>query len=205
MKRASSVILLISVLLTVALCLPISATEDGAQTESEENIVQSDVLSFSCTYDDISKKVTVNGTINHDAFASHKESTLLIFLVPPGMSEYDVALADGAEPLAQTGASVNFGFSFKANGFADRFSRYAIFLKSPDGELTLGTQAQYAEAKEAGQIVDDVEPVHVIRHVDAQLAVFLSGPGVIIAIHVVSGNGSGILADHKLRGVVHLT
>ena len=145
MKRIGALVLLISILLTVVLCLPISATEALAEEETEEKIIQNDVLSFSCTYDDVSKKVTVNGTINHDTFASHKESTLLIFLVPPGMSEYDVALADGAEPLAQTGASVNFGFSFKADGFVDRYSRYAIFLKSPDGELTLGTQAQYAE------------------------------------------------------------
>ncbi len=149
-KKYCAVALLMSMILSCFALIPAFAEDvvtEAEIIEEQNNNVDGygDILSFSCVYDAESKKVTVKGTMNHDVFASHKDASLLVFLIPPGMSEYDVANAENAEPLAQTNASVNFGFSFKTTAFADRYSKYAIFLRSPGGELILGTKAQFAE------------------------------------------------------------
>ncbi len=127
-------------------------TIDGLQTtvtDSEDDAVSQgtveDILSFSCIYDAKTNKINISGTMKHDAFASHRNSTLAIYQIPPGKSENDVINDKNSVPLTETGISVSFGFTFNAQTIADRYSRYAVFLRTPEGELILGTLAQYAE------------------------------------------------------------
>ncbi len=113
--------------------------EDSATDEFK------DALSFSCYYDAESKKISVTGSMHYESFAEHKNSKLLIYAVPPGASEYDVAKT--AEPLAEADVSIRFDFTFSLKEFLDRYSRYAVFLRTAEGELVLGTEAQYPEVE----------------------------------------------------------
>ena len=160
MKRVLSVLLLIAVFVPMfATLFTVSAQEaeasetpDTVQLESINDSVNAeseveDILYFSCVYDAENKTVNVSGTMKHDAFAEHNNSSLEIFLIPPGKTEYEVANDPTVEPIAQTSVSIKFGFNFKATRLVDRYSRYAIFLKSPEGERILATEAQYAEVQ----------------------------------------------------------
>ena len=138
MKRAVA-IFLISVMLTAGLLLPVSAVSDDGRTATEG------ILSFTCTYNSDTHKVAVSGNMDHDAFASHKDSALVIYSIPPGASAYQVASDPDSSPLAETSVSIRFGFTFSVDSIIDRYSRYAVFLRSSDGTLTLAAEPHYPE------------------------------------------------------------
>ena len=162
MKRYTSVILLIALLLS-AFSLPVAAenetvdstviseiTDTTVSSEDEEKEADDekhlvDIASFNCTYDVDKKRIKLSGTLESKVFADRSDSTIVIYAVPPGASEYDVVADGNSECLAEAPISIKFDFSFKASRIIDRYSRYAVFLRSPDGEYTLTTEAQYPE------------------------------------------------------------
>lgn len=152
MKRSISIIILLAMLLSLPFFSLISSATEANAADNEASAGK-DVLSFSCVYNAESKKVTVSGTMNHDAFATYNNSSLVIYSIPPGMSEYEVAADKESKPLAETAVSIRFGFTFGISDLTDLYSRYAVFLRSEDGELTLGTAAQYAEV--SAEVAED--------------------------------------------------
>ncbi len=161
MKRFFAVILLlVIVFMTNVSALTVFAeTLTEASEETEANDVSKDlvedILSFSCKYDKETKKVNIMGTMDHDAFTTHKDSSIEIYSIPPGSSEYDVVTKEGVAPLEKISMTVSFDFTFKANDVADIYSKYAIFLRSPDGKLTLGANAQLAEVESSYEYKND--------------------------------------------------
>lgn len=147
MKRIFCMALAIVMLLLI--CSPsvlVYAEENDLAASDESTSAEvEDALSFSCSYDTESRRVSISGTMRYETFAKHKKSQILIYAVPPGASEYDVAKK--SEPIAVADATIRFNFSFKPDDLLGRYSRYAIFLRAADGTLTLGTEAQYPEVE----------------------------------------------------------
>lgn len=147
------IIALILMLLTVfySCSFLVHAEESGTRDKLSSSIniqneIQSkDILSFSCRYQPETKTVNVKGTMNYDAFAIYGDSTLVIYAIPLGKNEIDVVEDENAIPIAEAPVSITFAFSFKLSSTVDRYSRYAIFLRSKNGEYILTTEAQYAE------------------------------------------------------------
>ena len=161
MKRYICLILLLAVFLS-AFSLPVAAADkasddallsentNGADsTEKDEETANDnkldDVASYNCIYDVEAKRIKLSGTLQSAVFADRSDSTIAVYAVPPGSSEYDVVADRGSKCLAEAPISIKFEFSFKASRIIDRYSRYAIFLRSPEGEYTLTTEAQYPE------------------------------------------------------------
>ena len=156
MKNVISVFLLLAVLLS-AFSLPMSAQSaeassnidaTGETAEAVSKDLQThtdDMVSYSCVYDTEAKRVRLIGTLNSDLFANQSDSVLVVFAVPPGETEYEALESDKNQPLAEAPVSIKFEFSFKATDIIDRYSRYAVFLRSSNGEYTLTTEAQYPE------------------------------------------------------------
>lgn len=117
--------------------------ESAEKTESEEEIV--DIAAFSCVYDAEVKRVKLSGTLKSDVFADHSDCTLAVYAIPFGMSEHEVIANKKSRCLAEAPVSIKFEFSFRASNILDRYQRYAVFLRSPSGEYTLTTEAQYPE------------------------------------------------------------
>ena len=159
MKRYISLFLLIAVFLSV-FSLPVAAESetlddavaseksDSTEIAEDQEAAQESVLdiaSYNCTYDTEAKRVKLSGTLQSEVFADRSDSTIAVYAVPPGASEYEIVESGESRCLAEAPVSIKFEFSFKANRIIDRYSRYAIFLRSPDGEYTLTTEAQYPE------------------------------------------------------------
>ena len=159
MKRYISLFLLIAVFLSV-FSLPVAAESetlddavaseksDSTEIAEDQEAAQESVLdiaSYNCTYDTEAKRVKLSGTLQSEVFADRSDSTIAVYAVPPGASEYEIVASGDSRCLAEAPVSIKFEFSFKANRIIDRYSRYAIFLRSPDGEYTLTTEAQYPE------------------------------------------------------------
>ena len=122
---------------------PSTTTKTDIQDTNE--VIIEDILSFSCYFDTKTQSVNIKGTMNHDAFTSHRNSIFVIYAIPPGRDEIDVLNDESIKPIAEAEASISFAFSFKTSNLIDRYSRYAIFMRSPEGEYTLTTKSQYAE------------------------------------------------------------
>ena len=160
MKRYICIILLVALFIS-AFSLPVAAENEPTEeisasgsTESPEEIGQKDeiaqngvvdIASYNCTYDTEAKRIKLSGTLQSEVFADRSGSTIAVYAVPPGASEYDVVADDSSKCLAEAPVSIKFEFSFRVSRIIDRYSRYAIFLRSPDGEYTLTTEAQYPE------------------------------------------------------------
>lgn len=172
MKKIISIILIISTLLFATSFLAYGKeseieTDCGNELESESEsqandviegqanapissapsiaLKPEDVLSYSCYYDVASNKINIKGTMNYDAFAIYRNSTLAIYEIPIGKSESDVINDKTLKPIAEAPISITFAFSFKASNIINRYSKYAIFIKTEEGEHILTTEAQYAE------------------------------------------------------------
>lgn len=149
MKRFVSMLLIIimaffssfSTFLTFAEESETSANPADSEEAKDETV--EDLLSFSCVYDAESNKISINGAMQYEALAEHKKSKLLIYSVPPGASEYEVAKKE--KPITETAVSIRFDLTFSQKDFLGRYSKYAIFLRTADGKLILGTEAQYPE------------------------------------------------------------
>lgn len=122
----------------------VSEETADVSTEKESEVVEN-LISYSCYFDTETQLVNIKGTMNHDAFTSHRNSVLVIYAVPPGREEHDVLLDENIKPIAEAAVSITFAFSFELSNLIERYSRYAIFMRSPDGEYTLTTKAQYPE------------------------------------------------------------
>ncbi len=149
MKRFLSVLIIVATLMAFfPFALPVFSESFSESTNgdlSNEDI--RDILKFSCTYNPENGYISVHGTMDHDAVSQHVNSTIEIYEIPAGMSEYQVASAHNSVPVAKITASMKFDFTFEAGSVDRRYSRYAIFLRSKEGKLTLGTEAQFAEVE----------------------------------------------------------
>ena len=150
MKRYISLILC-AFILFVSFSLPIYAVNDDNPEQS--NLLE-DALSYTCSYDIEAKRVKVSGTMNSEIFRDYSDWTLCVFKLPFGKNESDIISDISAKPIAETMVSIKFDFSFKAEDVADRYSRYAIFLRSPQNEYVLTTEAQYPEVNSTVPIFD---------------------------------------------------
>ncbi len=142
MRKICALLLAISTL-SLIFVLPISVFAENAKLS--ENDTLEDVLFYTCTYNPETEKITISGSVNYDAFAQYQKSTLDIYLVPAGQNEYTVANNKANKPLASVDISVNFEFTFNATNVKQKYSRYAIFIRSSEGEITLGAAPQYPQ------------------------------------------------------------
>jgi len=149
-KKILSVFVLLCIL-CVNVVLPSYAIDDADTNDSsqtpKENETLSDVLTYTCIYDVEEKRVRLSGSIDNRLFGKYGDCTLCVYAVPVGVTEQEVAADPEAKPLAETAASIKFEFSFKADKIKYRYSRYAIFFRSPDGLMTLAANAQYPEVE----------------------------------------------------------
>lgn len=181
-KNVRSLICLLTVIVMMINlnCFTVFAsTQENGLAEADTDASIKDVLSFTCVYNAETKKVTVSGSMHHEAFAEHNNSTLVIYAIPPGMTEQQVADNSEMSPLAEAEVSIRFGFTFNANNIVDIYSRYAIFLRSTDGALTLGTEAQYPELEVNVERVDDGSAFKGVMAPSASFAASVA-PGITV-------------------------
>ena len=165
MKKTS--IKIISMILLIAVFFSFSAFFTFAETpkatiadnieisNKNSNVLHAEnILSFSCLYNPQLKTVNIKGTMNYDAFASYGNSTILIYMIPAGKTENDVINDGSSVPISESPVSITFAFSFKISSIEERYCRYAVFLKSANGEYTLTTEAQYAETDAPFKLID---------------------------------------------------
>ncbi len=152
-------LLLTAIMILTSFSLPIYALDVNSEISDNENGVDAveweHSIRYTCIYDADSKRVKVSGTLDSAVFADYSDWTLCVYAIPAGRTEEDIMSDPNAKPLAEAMVSIKFEFAFKADETVDRYSLYAIFLKSPQNELILTTEAQYPEVASSFEYADD--------------------------------------------------
>lgn len=145
MKKLIPILLALCIVFS---CVPLTVfaedTPEDATAGSHKDL-DDNALSFSCTYNADTGVINVAGTVNHDIMVMHNNYTLEVYAVLPGEDTENVVGAEDREPLATALISIKFQFSLTIKETIEKYSRYALALRSPEGEVLLHTDAKYPE------------------------------------------------------------
>ncbi len=139
------------------ICVPfVSAEETDTEIGQETNTNEKDMLSeFSCRYDRSERKIVVAGIVRHEVLISHRQYFLDVYRILPGEDYESIVFSSNKKPLVSTEISVRFEFSLDAESILERFSHYAVVLRSPEGERILAAKPQRAEVEGGYEYVSD--------------------------------------------------
>ena len=97
-----------------------------------------------CTVDDNSNLVVIQGSIKHSVLIGNRDSKIAVYRFDPWT---DVASAlSEAEPYALSDMSISFNFKLPGATLLHRTSLYAVALISPEGTATLISAPTYPDA-----------------------------------------------------------
>lgn len=136
MKRKISLLMFILILLS---CL---APLVCAVSDSRTNVF-SDAVSYTCTLDEVTGKIVVSGTVNHDVMTKYPGYKIQLYSVAPGEYVEDVINDVDISPLAQTDMTIKFTFSITAMSSIERYSKYAIIFCSESGAKYVAGTPKY--------------------------------------------------------------
>ncbi len=142
MKRLFAMLLIIA-MLTPLLALTVCAASEQAE-DVRENVLDDQMIALSCRYDAEKSRILVGGSIRHDVLVKHSDDTLEVFALSPTETIEDVLNHPERTPVASSAISVRFEFSIEAKTIAQKYARYCVALRSPDGQTLLVTESKYA-------------------------------------------------------------
>ena len=149
MKKSIAFFLLVLLIFSCAVPL-IQATEPVADSESvnpsEEEAhetLRENSVTYICRYNKETGMIEISGNVNHDVMVTHKNHFIEVYRIFPG-STFDAVIAEEAEPLASMAIAVKFEFSLEAERISEKFSKYAIALRSPEGVVMLAAEPHFA-------------------------------------------------------------
>ena len=105
----------------------------------------SGMIDVSCRLDSEASKIHLGGTIRHDVFVTHKDYSIEIYRIQPGQDASRVINDPGAVPIAGSDIAITFEFTLDAKSVLNKYSRYCVALRSPDGSHVLADEPKYAE------------------------------------------------------------
>ncbi len=123
------------ILSVVMLCVMLSSfLSVSSFATSDKQLDFEDALSYTCVYDNETSNIVIEGTVNHDAMIKYKDYEIRVYAIAPG-SDYDTFISESErQPLISTTMTIRFSFTINVMSSVDRFSRYVVALRSPNGD-----------------------------------------------------------------------
>lgn len=138
MKRIVLAFLCVCLLVSCFASFEIKAVDEAKNDDADLEAA----LSYTCFFHADTSTIELSGTTNHSTMVSNSNASLMVYSLMPGMELADL-LASFPEPIAKSDISIKFHFSIKVDNVLEKYSRYAIFLCSTDGTMTLAAEPQY--------------------------------------------------------------
>ena len=141
--------ILLCVVLTVAVFLPllslrVVAVNDGYLDSSKPYpMFQKNLITYTCQYDENTAKILIQGTVHHDIMIQYKGAFLDVYVIAPGQTVEEAVFSSEAENKTSMKLSIKFDFALSALTIAERFSRYAVVVRTEAGEKILVSSPQY--------------------------------------------------------------
>ena len=140
MKRVISFILaFLTVCSCFALVISADTTSDTAISNTSKKISQlpNGAVSYTCSYSEDGKSVEIHGNVNYDTQVSYGKSTIEIYKLKEGQSFSDIVNAEEQVAVASVNIYVKFDVTLEIKELTDKFCKYAVALRTPDGKLIL--------------------------------------------------------------------
>ncbi len=127
-------LILALVMLTQVFAVSIFSVETAEEESSD--IVYDDIGEVnSCLYSPGEKRVTISGRVNHDIMVTHSDYKLAVYRLEHTQTLESVLFDSGSKPVATAAISIKFEFAVKDDGNNERFSRYAVVIYNPNGDI----------------------------------------------------------------------
>lgn len=94
-------------------------------------------------YNEDARQIEISGNVNYNVLVTYGKYTLGILRVTPFQSTADAMTAEYPDIAAEMNIAAKFALSFKIKNTVERFSKYAVVLISPEGELILASEPKY--------------------------------------------------------------
>ena len=133
MKKLFLIFLAVNLLaIAISPCVGAAVSSEGFTDEDFLNSVF-----YTCTYDAVKSQIVVEGTVKHDIMTAHKDYTIELYAIPPGEEYQGVINGEGTAALSSASMAIKFTFNVDAVSMHERYSKYAVVFRSPDGERYL--------------------------------------------------------------------
>ncbi|MBQ8850379.1 MAG: hypothetical protein IJ011_08630 [Clostridia bacterium] len=148
MKRLAA--LIIAVITAIAFAAQIvsaeahdgTAANDTALSSGAYESLGSGAVTFICEYSDDAKRIEVSGNVNYNILVKYGKYTLEILRIAPNQSIEEAITSDEPNIAARMNIAAKFEMSFEIKTATERFSRYAVILRSPEGGVALASTPQ---------------------------------------------------------------
>ncbi len=164
----------------LSLCQDISITQLGTVSE--------------CIFDPASSSVNVRGTVKYDISVKYKDGKLGLFALGASDTLERVALDFERRAIYEVDMSNRFSFNVSVSGFADRFSRYAVFMIYTDESgNTLRSPLDYARYAECADSY--VSPIYKQNSFNGVNSMYFSS--------AIDANAASAVVDVYLNSLIN--
>ncbi len=122
---------------------PVVMAVESESREASYTELTRDVVSYTCNYSADAEKIEIHGRVNYDALVSYSKYSIEIYKIAPKTNIEKSVMAKDVEPLATMAIAVKFDLSFDIESSADRFCRYAVVFRAPNGDAVLAAKPAY--------------------------------------------------------------
>ena len=137
-------VVFIGMLFLPYITLQVSATKDGYIDPSKPYpMLYENSITYTCQYDEKTSKILISGTVPHDVMIEYKEYFLDVYVITPGQTVQEAVFSSEATVKASMKLAIKFDFSLSVATMSERFSRYAIVIRSSEGQKILAAEPQY--------------------------------------------------------------
>lgn len=143
MKRLVAFVLMLVMLLSLCYTSVLAEGENVTEATTENTSYEwlgATAVTLTCEYSDDANKIEVNGNVNYNVLVSYGKYTLGILRISPIQSTEDAINAQEPDIAASMNIAAKFSFSIGIKNTVERFSKYAVVIISPEGEIILASE-----------------------------------------------------------------
>ena len=209
-KKIVAVILCVVLLATFALpllTLRVVAADGYLDPTKSYPMFYENLITYTCQYDENTSKVQIKGTVRHDVMIQYKEHFLDVYVISPGETVEDAVFSPNAKIKTSMKLAIKFDFALSAPTMTERFSRYAVVVRSSEGDKILASAPQYIHvASEYAHDPSDRLPYKGISSDQTSLAGGLGAGTAMIPVYLnqLIGTNSGGMIYPMENGFCYL-
>ncbi len=139
-----SVIMIVAALPSMAFAQTLG-NEDTSDVTSDGKIEYLGVgaVTLTCEYSDDAKQIEISGNVNYNILVTYGKYSLGILRIAPFQSISYAMAAEEPDIAAEMNIAAKFSISFEIKNTTERFSKYAVVLISPEGDMVLASEPKY--------------------------------------------------------------
>ena len=141
MKRIIALLLSAVMLATCFSVIAFAETTDKAEAVNNTSYesLGAGAVTLNCQYSEDRQKIELSGNVNYNVLVSYGKYSLGILRIKPSQSVEEAIRAKKPDIPAQMNIATRFSFSIDIKKTSELFSKYAVIIISPEGDIILAS------------------------------------------------------------------